>query len=73
MFSWIFFNEVNIKIPIKARPKIRLIHELCIYIIYVCVDILSGVYIFLFNPPPPGGGAKIWPYNMLWKKMIERG
>jgi len=32
------------------------------------------VYIFLFDPPPrPGGGAKIWPNNMLGKKIMEKG
>ena len=34
-----------------------------------------GVYIFLFNPPPPtrGGWAKIWPNKMLGKKNDGKG
>ena len=47
-----------------------------IYILFeqLTGEVVSGVYIFVFDPPSPRGGrTKIWPNIMLGKKMIERG
>ena len=58
-------------IYISSVPKVQIM-KYNTKNIFSLWEVEQGCIFFCLTPPPGGGGAKIWPNNMLGKKMIER-